>query len=227
MHTLVEGFTMAVILVVEDNMSLLRFTAEHIRRYFTEAVVLEAQTVAEALELARVAPPKVAVVDHRLPDGLGQTLCGDLLEFDAETRSILMSGAPIDDPKGLPGGHRISAVIEKPFDPRQLLAALAAVVIALEARKKQTNGGATKPQAVRRTTTGTSWRRLTERSSKHRLVNRVTMAILALRTLEWDLKDAMAKSDNHADEIITEGIQELVEPLEGISVSLKTMGKIA
>src|SRR5579875_3374824 len=79
----------AVILLVEDNETVARFTCDRLREQ--GATVRHAGTLAQAAEIARHAQIDLALLDLHLPDGLSTTLLADLRERDPDLPVIMVT----------------------------------------------------------------------------------------------------------------------------------------
>lgn len=78
------------LLIVEDDDAL----RERLARAFAERGfdVRTAATIAEARDAAQADPPECAVLDLRIGQDSGLTLIPELLELDAETRIVVLTG---------------------------------------------------------------------------------------------------------------------------------------
>ncbi|HEY3738285.1 MAG TPA: response regulator [Bryobacteraceae bacterium] len=107
------------LLVVDDETSLLQLLGQHLERQ--GHTIEPAASVAAAL--AAIAKPvtfDVALVDWKLPDGIGLDVARALLTRDAKARVIFTSGYPIDS-SDIPAEFRSRIrMLQKPFLPRAL-----------------------------------------------------------------------------------------------------------
>lgn len=110
----------SLLLVDDDDIFRERLGRAFTRRGFE---VRTAASAEEALELARAESPELAVVDLRMPGASGLELIRDLLEIDAMTRVVMLTGygsiaTAVD-------AVRLGAVnyVAKPADAEDILAA--------------------------------------------------------------------------------------------------------
>jgi DNA-binding NarL/FixJ family response regulator len=82
-----------VILLVDDD-PVFRGLARRVLEASGLEVAGEAATAAEALAIAREAPPKAALIDVGLPDSSGITLACELAALPAPPRVVLVSTDP-------------------------------------------------------------------------------------------------------------------------------------
>lgn len=125
-----DGKEKSVILLVEDEVLVAAIAAENLRDIGFE--VIEAGTAKAALELAGkdVAGIKAAIVDIGLPDKKGDELARELRKLREDLPIIVASGHASENlPKELREAHRV-AVLGKPYDLKDLQAALVSVGVA-------------------------------------------------------------------------------------------------
>ncbi len=84
-----DNIERSVILLVEDDASLARFTADWLRE--AGATVQHAATLAEGAACARRVPIDLALLDLHLPDGLSTTLLADLRAADPDLPVIMLT----------------------------------------------------------------------------------------------------------------------------------------
>jgi two-component system KDP operon response regulator KdpE len=113
------------VLVCDDEPHVLRALKVVMRDAGYEAV--PAGTVADALQLARVAVPDAAILDLVLPDGDGVELCRALREW-SDMPILLLSAVGDEDRKVSALECGADDYVTKPFSPRELVARLGAVL---------------------------------------------------------------------------------------------------
>lgn len=111
-------------LLIVDDTEFLRFVLGEIAREAGIAVVAEAGSAAEALDLQTALEPGLAVVDLTADAVVGEALLGALL-----ARDPALALAAVVAPGDAEGAARARArgareVLEKPYDPDAALAAL-------------------------------------------------------------------------------------------------------
>jgi two-component system, sensor histidine kinase len=108
------------LLIVEDHEGTRRAMTRLLRRWGWD--VLEAGSLADCLRLAN-RRLDCALIDLILPDGDGESIVRALRSVDAETRIVVCTG--VVDRERLRRARALgaSAVLEKPFDSRELEAA--------------------------------------------------------------------------------------------------------
>ena len=84
-------------------------------------------TFAEGLSLARARRFDVYLLDNKLPDGVGITLCREIRKFDAETPVIFCSGYTDGVHQSTARLAGAQAFITKPFDAYDLLSVIESV----------------------------------------------------------------------------------------------------
>lgn len=117
------------LLVVDDDAEVRELTGEYLRRQGFEVSL--AEDGAEMAELMEEAPPDLLVLDLMLPGEDGLSIARRL-KASSKLPIIMLSahGDPIDRIVGLEVGA--DDYIAKPFDPRELLARVRAVLRRLE-----------------------------------------------------------------------------------------------
>lgn len=107
------------VLVVDDETSLLQLLGQHLER---QGHTVEA-AASVGIALAAIAKPvayDVALVDWKLPDGIGLDVARAFLTRDAKAQVIFTSGYPIDS-GDIPVEFRSRVrMLQKPFLPRAL-----------------------------------------------------------------------------------------------------------
>ena len=83
------------LLVVDDDRVLCQAVADALRTESTR--ILAAHTGAEALRACSEAPVDVVVLDQKLPDAEGHSLCKAILEANEATRIVFVTGFPSFD----------------------------------------------------------------------------------------------------------------------------------
>lgn len=110
-----------IVLIVEDNLNLAKFTSRSIAKARPEWKVLVAGSCFEATNLADHLTPDVALVDLSLPDGSGLDLMTELKHKSGDL-SVIMTSASVTqrlcDEVERRGGH---CVLEKPYDFRDFI----------------------------------------------------------------------------------------------------------
>ena len=104
------------ILVVDDEPSIRRAIA----KAFSNATVLEAATLAEALEHAQDGYPDVVLLDQQLPDGEGLDSVARLRSIDPELPVVLLTGHGSTDLAVEALKMGVTDYIEKPFKLERL-----------------------------------------------------------------------------------------------------------
>jgi DNA-binding NarL/FixJ family response regulator len=85
------------VFLVDDHEVVRRGVADLLERESDLEIVGEASTVAEAMARAPAARPDVAVLDVRLPDGDGITVCRDLRSRLPELRCLMLTSFSDDE----------------------------------------------------------------------------------------------------------------------------------
>jgi len=121
------------LLVVDDNLELLSL----LTHLFEDAGydVVSASKAKQAMEVVRGSAPALAVLDVLLPDQMGYHLADQLRKDFPQMKVIFITGVFKGGKHGLEAKQKHGAVayFEKPFEARQLLAAVAAHVPASKA----------------------------------------------------------------------------------------------
>ena len=104
------------ILAVDDEPSIRRAIA----KAFSEATVLEASTLAEALEHAQDGYPDLVLLDQQLPDGEGLDSVARLRSIDPELPVVLLTGHGSTDLAVEALKMGVTDYIEKPFKLERL-----------------------------------------------------------------------------------------------------------
>lgn len=114
-----------MLLMVEDDRELAAMVAEYLGRYGFDVRV--ASTAREGLAQFRREPFAAVLLDIMLPDGDGLDVCRTLrAESDVPVLMLTARGEPADRIVGLELGA--DDYLPKPFEPRELLARLKAVL---------------------------------------------------------------------------------------------------
>ncbi|RMH43261.1 MAG: response regulator [Deltaproteobacteria bacterium] len=113
----------ATVLVVDDDQRILRLVSGVLEREGFE--VLVAGDAAEALALAGAAQIDVVLTDVMMPKMTGADLARELWRRGARTPVIYMTGSTGVD---LPTVDGAPVVVRKPFQPQDIVAAVAAAV---------------------------------------------------------------------------------------------------
>jgi DNA-binding response OmpR family regulator len=115
----------AKILVVDDDRKIVELIALYLKKDGYH--VLTAYDGKQAIELARCRPPDLIVLDLMLPQVGGMDVCR-ILRAESEVPIIMLTGRSTDDDKlaGLDLGA--DDYVTKPFNPRELLARIRAVL---------------------------------------------------------------------------------------------------
>lgn len=111
------------VLIVEDE-ALVALTLEDVLIEAGFVVCGVADRPAEALEIARVMEPDVAIVDVRLADGGDGIMLAELLAAAIPVRILFATGNPAEVRARATAGH---GCLCKPFQAECLLAALEAI----------------------------------------------------------------------------------------------------
>lgn len=132
---------MKKILVVDDDPDLRQLLSDYLNRHGYDSLLAEDATGLEQLIL-RFAPDLV-ILDRMMPGGDGVDACRRLRAVDEDIPIILLTAKdePIDRIIGLESGA--DDYVGKPFDPRELLARIEAVL-----RRKEGPSALTKDQPV-------------------------------------------------------------------------------
>jgi DNA-binding NtrC family response regulator len=83
---------MPTVLVVDDNETLVYFTARNLQRRIDTLQVFTASSCSQARREAAGHPPSIVVVDAGLPDGNGMDLIREFLKLYPGVAAILISG---------------------------------------------------------------------------------------------------------------------------------------
>jgi len=122
-----DGKDRNVILLVEDEVLVAAIAAENLRDIGFEVVEVTSAKAALEHAVKDVASIKVAIVDIGLPDKKGDVLAAELRKLRADLPIIIATGHASEAlPKELREADRV-AVLGKPYDLRDLKAALASV----------------------------------------------------------------------------------------------------
>ena len=116
------------IVVADDEAHILHVVSMKLRNAGYE--VQTAEDGEEALELCQADPPDMLITDYQMPYMTGVELCKALRQSEA-TRDIpammlTARGFDIEPPEMIEAG--ISAVLAKPFSPRELLSRVIEIV---------------------------------------------------------------------------------------------------
>lgn len=132
---------MKKILVVDDDPDLRQLLSDYLNRHGYDSLLAEDATGLEQL-IIRFAPDLV-ILDRMMPGGDGVDACRRLRAVDEDIPIILLTAKdePIDRIIGLESGA--DDYVGKPFDPRELLARIEAVL-----RRKEGPSALTKDQPV-------------------------------------------------------------------------------
>ena len=124
-----------VVLVVDDEESLLELVAYNLRRNGLEPVLARDGT--EALRRLEERRPQAIILDVMLPDTDGFTLCRHLRERGVQTPILMLTArdSEIDKVLGLELGA--DDYVTKPFSPRELVARIKALLRRTEGRRQQ------------------------------------------------------------------------------------------
>ncbi len=133
--------TLIKVLVVDDDPALRQLLADYLNRHHYDTLVAPDSQDLEA-RIARYAPDLV-VLDRMLPAGDGAEACRRLRQQGEDIPIILLTGKDetVDRVIGLEAGA--DDYLGKPFDPRELLARIEAVL-----RRKKGASALTKEQPV-------------------------------------------------------------------------------
>lgn len=113
------------VLIVEDE-ALVALTLEDVLTEAGYVVCGIADRPADALEIARVLEPDLAIVDVRLADGGDGIVLAELLAAELPIRILFATGNPAEVRARARAGH---GCLSKPFQAEWLLAALDAIQI--------------------------------------------------------------------------------------------------
>lgn len=113
------------VLVVEDEPHVLRAVKVVLRQAGFETI--PAESVAEALDQAALRRPDAAILDLLLPDGDGVEVCRQLRGW-SDIPIILLSAVGEDEQKVRALEEGADDYVVKPFNPRELVARLNAVL---------------------------------------------------------------------------------------------------
>ncbi|SUA58589.1 Transcriptional regulatory protein OmpR [Oligella ureolytica] len=132
---------MKKILIVDDDPDLRQLLSDYLNRHGYDSLLAEDATGLEQL-IIRFAPDLV-ILDRMMPGGDGVDACRRLRAVDEDIPIILLTAKdePIDRIIGLESGA--DDYVGKPFDPRELLARIEAVL-----RRKEGPSALTKDQPV-------------------------------------------------------------------------------
>lgn len=106
------------VLVVEDEFAL----SEAMRHLLTSSGlrVRQAHNRSEALSVAAMAPPRIAILDYQLPDTDGLSLATELRTRFPALHVILMSANKVDVDQSALDRVGIKAFVNKPLPPAAL-----------------------------------------------------------------------------------------------------------
>jgi len=126
------GTARARILVVDDDVAILRTVGRYLRDYDVEV----ADSVASARDQLRELSFDLLLLDHRLPDGLGDEVVAGVRKRSASLPIIMMSGNfdPSQFHRGAHGGA--DDFIEKPFVREALVIKIERLLTAYQLRKQ-------------------------------------------------------------------------------------------
>ncbi len=192
---------MTTLLLIDDNRSLLQFTARNLSLAFPALEVITADSCGAAGEKARAHPPDLVVVDWLLPDGDGAGLLKGLSELRPGLRAIAVSAEP---PAGLAGTLGVIEVLQKPFEADDLVAAV----------RRALDGSA--PSAVAPAPK-------VELFDRHRALNRLSALLAGLRAFEGDL-GASAEDPSAIRRLCAEYMERLLPLVEDVAAALKRCG---
>lgn len=193
---------MTTLLLIDDNRSLLQFTARNLALAFPGLEVVTADSCSAARERAQARPPDLVVVDWLLPDGDGAGLLGAFGALQPGLRAIAVSAEP---PAGLAGTLGVVEVLQKPFEADALVAAV----------RRALDG--TAPGAGLPPLDGASFNR-------HRALNRLAALLAGLRAFEGDL-GASAADPDAVRRLSAEYVGRLVHLVEEVAAELKRCGE--
>jgi CheY-like chemotaxis protein len=114
------------VLVVDDEPGVRAFMAEALRGAGYDAV--EADDVGVALRLLEAAPPELLLTDYSMPGMNGLELAERARARDERLRVLIVSGYA--DAEAFEASAARPALLRKPFDEVELLAAVRAVLAA-------------------------------------------------------------------------------------------------
>lgn len=116
------------ILLVEDDERLARMTLTYLEH--SGFKVRHASTVRAALDLVQSSPPEAIILDLMLPDGDGLDVCRQLRSQPETLHIPIMMLTARGDPTDRIVGLEMGAddYLPKPFEPRELLARLRAIL---------------------------------------------------------------------------------------------------
>ncbi len=110
----------ATILVADDEAHILHVVSMKLRNAGLE--VITAVDGEEALELCLAEQPDLLITDFQMPYMTGLELCVALREQGKEIPAILLTARGFDISPDEVAGTGITAVLAKPFSPREVLA---------------------------------------------------------------------------------------------------------
>lgn len=108
--------TKRTVLIVDDELTLLRTLRDALRRQSDELEVLTAGRADEALELMELTPVDLVVTDFRMPGQDGITFISNISHKYPNTRCILMTAHGDSETKSKSLANGAVSFIEKPFD---------------------------------------------------------------------------------------------------------------
>ncbi len=126
---------MTRLLLIDDDARLAAMVTDYLRQ--SGWTVVHAATGAEGMQALAVETPELVILDLMLPDADGLDLCRRIkAESSAAVLMLTAKGDPLDRVVGLEIGA--DDYLPKPFEPRELLARIRAVL-----RRGQPGGGGT------------------------------------------------------------------------------------
>ncbi len=191
---------MGTLLLVDDNISLARFTACHLRREFPGLEIELAASMEAARRSAQATLPDVLLVDQHLPDGDGIEFGAELARRHAALRVVLTSAAL---PSEIELRSRIGGTVYtllKPFEVERLAAVVGAAL-------GRATGGAG-PGSQRS-------RGLPQGFDAHLVRNRLAALLAGIRAYSEELRHG-ASSENVVRQVVADYEQELVDTVQDL-----------
>jgi DNA-binding NtrC family response regulator len=214
-----QEFTVANLLLVEDNKLLSLMEARHLAEAFPFLSLSVAKSGAEALASTRESKPSVIVLDCQLPGGKSCRLINELLDLSPDSKVIVTSAEPPDDLRGRRYRDKIFDILEKPFETEELVCVVGR---ALEATGSldvsATDATATQGKDIDAETEGDS-----AASDRHQVLNVLSGILAGLRAFEADL-EADFESPEAVKAAVGEYVPRLVEMVNKVTIFVKKQG---
>jgi DNA-binding NtrC family response regulator len=180
---------MSIILIVDDNETLARFTSLAVESGRPDARAVVTNNGTEARVAARRERPDVAFIDRSLPDVDGLVLGQELMDRYPGLEVVMMTGASGDDLERRVAEGKVSGLLRKPFAIEDVGAALTrALGLAQERRERPRAAEAKLPEP------GID----PGAEARHRAINQLSALLADLRLFAAELGDVTAAAGSPA-----------------------------